>query len=359
MSLGCSSSRPPRRRSARSDRDRRRRRRLELGEEQRHAGGYSRARSSATQSISTWIADERRADGRSRRPRLGEEGLVHRVHPRELVEVGEEDATAHDVGEGGAGALENRPDVLERQPGLLLDRLADDLAVDDRALTRDEQEASFGDDPRAVRPHRGRAGDWFSHDASLSAGGRRSACASSISATSASMPSSVSVAAVFGSSIAACRTWSRRPSSAARTVRSRDVEERPVERRAAAAAARRRAVGLTPGARRPGTAPRRRRPRAGSSIRPVLSDVAVDDPRRAGLDRVDDLRRVLDRGSLDRRAARPRRARPWTPSYSSRFSSLRRDVLGDGDAAGARSRRRARRNHGRYSAECSLDSVGK
>ena len=61
-------------------------------------------------------------DGRARGLRLREERRVDLVHRREVVDVGEEDAAAHDVAEAGAGLLEDAADVLERQPRLLLDR---------------------------------------------------------------------------------------------------------------------------------------------------------------------------------------------------------------------------------------------
>jgi hypothetical protein len=71
---------------------------------------------------------------------------VRLVHERQLVKVGDEDATAHDIAQRCAGFVKDRLDLAEHHCDLDLDRAVYDTAVPSRDLPRDEDEFPSTDD---------------------------------------------------------------------------------------------------------------------------------------------------------------------------------------------------------------------
>ena len=177
-----------------------------------------------------------------------------------------------------------------------------------------------------------------------------------VSSQSCQIWSTVRLAAVFGSTIAACAHQPGSPSTAARTASSRGTDVGAVHGRAL---------------RRQVADPRRvgRRGRRGASgtstakpsgrlvIRPRLATFAEMTPQGAGLQRVDDLRRVLRGLATRSRAAAELASCSRTRAYSARFSAL----MPTYSPTFSRSRSTSLgwwRYHGTYSLECSLVSVG-
>ena len=85
--------------------------------------------------------------------------FVDLVDPRKVIEIGDEDPAAHDVGERRAGVGEDRLDVLEHHLDLDLDGVVDDAAVPEWDLTRHEDQAAPGDEPGDVGPAGGGVGE--------------------------------------------------------------------------------------------------------------------------------------------------------------------------------------------------------
>jgi len=90
---------------------------------------------------------EARDDGGARRLGGAEELGVDGVHGGEIVAVAEIDAALDDVGEGGAAAFEQDPDVVQRLASLGRDIAGDHLLGGgiDRDLPGDEDEIAGTD----------------------------------------------------------------------------------------------------------------------------------------------------------------------------------------------------------------------
>lgn len=80
--------------------------------------------------------EQGRAHRGPHRPRLGEVLLVHRVEALEVGQVGQMDQARYNVGKRAPGRGEQRADLAERVPGLLLDGAARaSLASQENPLT--------------------------------------------------------------------------------------------------------------------------------------------------------------------------------------------------------------------------------